>query len=95
MRPLILATASLAALLAGACSSRVERFDYPLAYAEDNPNPNRLGMPTKLVTVRPGETLVSIAQRFGITPNAIRNVNGLKTDELVPGQLLAIPQPIR
>jgi hypothetical protein len=44
MRPLILATASLAALLAGACSSRVERFDYPLAYAEDSPNPNRLGI---------------------------------------------------
>lgn len=95
MRLLIVSATALVSILAAGCSSRVERFDYQVSASPESADYNRLGMPTKLVTVKQGDTLVSIAQRFGITPNAIRNVNNLKTDELVPGQLIAVPQPLR
>ena len=43
--------------------------------------------------VEDGEDIVSIAIRFGVSPNLLFNANGLKpTDVLKPGQVIIIPQ---
>ncbi len=42
-------------------------------------------------TVRPGDTLWQMSQRFGTTVNAIMNLNGLSSDLLQIGQVLKIP----
>ncbi len=42
-------------------------------------------------TVRPGDTLWLLAQRYGTTVNAIKNLNGLSSDILNIGQVLRIP----
>lgn len=42
-------------------------------------------------TVRSGDTLWLLAQRFGTTVNAIKNLNGLGSDILNIGQILQIP----
>ena len=41
--------------------------------------------------VRWGDTLFSIAQRFGVTVDAIKQANGLTSDFIIVGQELAIP----
>ena len=41
--------------------------------------------------VQSGDTLGAIATRFGTTVNAIMVANGLTTDVITPGQVLAIP----
>lgn len=43
-------------------------------------------------TVRPGDTLWLLSQRFGTTVGAIRNLNGLTNDMLNIGQVLLIPE---
>ncbi|MDI3281488.1 MAG: LysM peptidoglycan-binding domain-containing protein, partial [Bacillota bacterium] len=48
-------------------------------------------VPTRTYTVRPGDSLYIIAQRFGTTVAAIRAANNLRTDVLFPGQTLVIP----
>ncbi|HHW15625.1 MAG TPA: LysM peptidoglycan-binding domain-containing protein [Firmicutes bacterium] len=42
-------------------------------------------------TVQPGDTLFLIAQRYGTTVDALRQANGIWSDVLYPGQVLAIP----
>lgn len=42
-------------------------------------------------TVQPGDTLFSIAQRFGTTVEAIMRANNLTSDAIFPGQTLVIP----
>ena len=42
-------------------------------------------------TVRSGDTLWLLAQRFGTTVNAIKNLNNLRSDNLSIGQVLRIP----
>jgi LysM repeat protein len=44
--------------------------------------------------VRWGDTLFSIAQRFGVTVDAIKQANGLTSDFIIVGQELAIPGAI-
>lgn len=44
-----------------------------------------------LYTVRPGDTLWLLANRFGTTVNVIKNLNGLTSDALRVGQVLRIP----
>lgn len=43
-------------------------------------------------TVRPGDSLWLIAQKYNTTVNAIKNLNGLTNDMLNIGQVLRIPQ---
>ena len=43
-------------------------------------------------TVRPGDTLWLLSQRFGTTVDAIKRLNGLTGDLLNVGQVLRIPQ---
>jgi N-acetylmuramoyl-L-alanine amidase len=42
-------------------------------------------------TVHYGETLSSIADRYGVTVRAIRHANNLQNDLIYPGQRLYIP----
>lgn len=41
--------------------------------------------------VRSGESLWSIANRYGVSVNALKRVNGLSGDVILPGQTLSIP----
>ena len=41
--------------------------------------------------VRSGDTLFSIARRFGVTVDALRAANGLNSNNIIPGQELTIP----
>jgi membrane-bound lytic murein transglycosylase D len=43
--------------------------------------------------VRHGETLSSIANRYGVTVTAIMHLNRLHTDLVHPGQRIFIPHP--
>ncbi len=45
-------------------------------------------------TVRSGDTLWRLSQRFGTTVDAIRRLNGLAGDALYVGQILKIPTPV-
>ena len=42
-------------------------------------------------TVQPGDTLASIAKKFGISVDTIKWANNLKNDTIKPGQILKIP----
>ena len=42
-------------------------------------------------TVKPGESLFLIGQKFGVTAGQIQSANGLSGTEIVPGQVLSIP----
>ncbi|HEY63168.1 MAG TPA: LysM peptidoglycan-binding domain-containing protein [Caldilineae bacterium] len=42
-------------------------------------------------TVGSGETLFSIAQRLGVDVDTLRQLNGLTTDEVTPGQVIKVP----
>ena len=75
-------------------SSRMAQEEHPSAstgqdvrLADSRPG---TGAPGKL-TVKPGESLSIIAQRFGVTVDQLKQANGLQRDQLEPGQLLIIP----
>lgn len=101
MRLLKAALAVAIALAAGACSSRVERFDY--SYDSTRPSFDRgyarLGGPhpappsghTRIVTVTRGDTLSAIAQRHGVTAEALAQANALDGGRLAEGQTLIVP----
>lgn len=46
---------------------------------------------TRSHTVKKGETLGKIAQKYGVTVNAIKQANGLRNDNIRAGQKLKIP----
>jgi N-acetylmuramoyl-L-alanine amidase len=41
-------------------------------------------------TVRPGDSLYKISQQYGVTISSIKSANGLKSDNIYPGQVLVI-----
>ncbi len=49
----------------------------------------------RIAVAKPGDTLASIGDRYGIPPEAIAQANGLRTQPLRPGQELLIPAPVR
>lgn len=56
------------------------------------PSSSTAPIPYFRYTVRSGDTLWLLAQRFGTTVNAIKNLNGLSSDLLNIGQVLLIPE---
>lgn len=46
---------------------------------------------TQTHTVREGEDLYAIAIRWGVSPTELKNLNGLTSNEVKPGQVLKIP----
>ena len=62
-----------------------------VAVARVAPTP-RAFLPDDMHTVRAGETLLSIGRLYGVTPEAIMQLNGLTDPEFIyTGQVLAIP----
>jgi murein DD-endopeptidase MepM/ murein hydrolase activator NlpD len=53
--------------------------------------------PSSVVTVevQPGDTLYSIARRYGVTASVVKELNGLSTTSVRPGQRLAMPADAR
>ncbi|HHT62535.1 MAG: LysM peptidoglycan-binding domain-containing protein [Bacillota bacterium] len=42
-------------------------------------------------TVKPGDSLYLISQRFGTSVNTLKSTNGLKSNTIYPGQVLTVP----
>lgn len=66
------------------------------ASGTDTPSPEPTGTPevvheTVSYAVQPGDTVSTIAERFGIASQTLREMNLLTTDALVPGQVLRVP----
>ncbi len=57
-----------------------------------SPTPTQ-NIPLISYRVQPGDTLFSIAQRFGTTPQWIKDYNHLLSDEIAVGQELLVPEP--
>ena len=49
------------------------------------------GSSTKSHKVKSGETLGSIASRYGVNVNTLKNINGLNSNLIRIGQVLKIP----
>jgi LysM repeat protein/uncharacterized protein YukE len=81
-----------------ACATEYRRLDAQRAGALDEPS-TRSPRPSATLTaggspgyeVQLGDTLWAIAQRFGVTVDALRRANGLTGDLLIPGQVLHLP----
>ena len=58
--------------------------------APDGPLPNA-DRARVIHRVRAGETLASIARRYGVSVSVLRSFNGLEGDRIVAGRRLAIP----
>ena len=56
--------------------------------------PRNTTPPNTVYTVRRGDTLASIARRFGVSVQNIMSMNGLRRPNIYPGQRLAIPMAI-
>ena len=65
----------------------------PSGSASPSPNPSPSLSPTKVnYTVKSGDTLLSIANKFGVTVTAIKNANNISNANLITvGQKLLIP----
>jgi LysM repeat protein len=86
--PSALAVSSASAL----ARERVARERERLAAADQAPPP----LPDVYVpyTVRRGDNLTLLARRFGTTPDVLRQLNLLRTDQLQAGQRLRVPQVV-
>lgn len=57
------------------------------------PTPTPTPVPPQPYTVQPGDALLTIAMKFGITVEEIKSFNGLTSDNITAGQTLLIPAP--
>lgn len=101
MRFYLLAAIAIAGLAAAGCSAKA-RFDLsgptenesaPPANAQAS-QPRTFGWARERISVhvvRPGETLTTIAERYGTTPARLSSANGRTSDPPLPGQRLVIP----
>jgi LysM repeat protein len=80
-----------------AVSVEITPFPTPGVRAAEEPTPTPTALPPvvsgqgAVYVVQPGDTLFSIAVRFGVSIDALRAANGLTSDNIVPGQELVIP----
>lgn len=49
---------------------------------------------TGIYTVRSGDTIYSIARKFGVSPDAISDINSIKNGRIIPGMKLKVPVPV-
>jgi LysM repeat protein len=49
--------------------------------------------PDRTYVVQPGDQLLALARRFGVTLDLLKSANGLRSDTIQPGQVLFIPTP--
>lgn len=57
---------------------------------EKKPAPRQLSAPGKTYTIRRGDTLYSIAKRFGLTVEELMQINRLTDTTIYPGQKLVV-----
>ncbi len=96
------ARSSVYLLMQGNClaSSDIQPGDViylpPLAFATPTPAAPRCGPPTwwRLVEVQHGDTLYSLALRYGTTVEAIMWANCLPSDKIIAGQRIFLPPTI-
>lgn len=67
-----------------------------IGYFRKYPPPDTLfaawyGKPTREHRIAAGETLSEIANRYGVSLRAIRELNAIKSDRILPGQVLRVP----
>lgn len=48
-------------------------------------------MPRRLYTVVAGDTLESVAEKFGCSPEVVAALSGILSGEIQPGEILTIP----
>ncbi len=56
------------------------------------PVPLEESWPGKVYTIEKGDTLIGISRKFGVTVPELRDVNDLRTDVIMAGKKLKIPQ---
>lgn len=67
-----------------------------IGYFRQYPPPGTLfaawyGKPTREHLIAAGETLSEIANRYGVSLNVIRELNSIRSDRIMPGQILRVP----
>ncbi|MGE0022990.1 MAG: peptidoglycan DD-metalloendopeptidase family protein [Hyphomicrobium sp.] len=58
-------------------------------------SPSSAAATGETIEVRPGDTLYSLSRQHGVSVNDLKSANGLHTNELKPGQQLALPSGTR
>lgn len=75
-------------------TDEVTRTDTPPARRDAPRRANRTAVLPPTHTVRPGDTLGSVAQRYGVTPAALADANAVDRSALLhPGDTLVVPRP--
>lgn len=77
--------------VAAAASKPVEKPKQPKEQPKPKPQPQTQEKPVTHKVVK-GESLFKISQKYGVTVDAIKKENNLKSDNIQPGQVLKIPK---
>ena len=59
----------------------------------DSDGSTAVGALLRSVAVRAGDTLYSLARRYGVSLGALRAANGIQDDRILVGQALILPPP--